>query len=314
MHITLDQLEDATALATDHRRTAERLLRWAAEVSPGSEINRAELLIAASDQYGFGGDLDRRVDLCRQAAADGGDVHPDVRCYLISALLDADLDDEAQPLVEALRSEPSRHVHVDEFLGETLEGAGRYLEALEVFSVGHVRAEGHPPSEILLLLNGRRRCREALGLATDNLDRRSLAALARLRGEWPAQPYGEVGTLPGEQEREILVFVPESDWKTYTERFDPGFDSFQAQCSFIESGLRASREGLPRVCVAVEAEGLEAHGAQVGAEASDPDTRLAYALALVRAGQGRSWPPGRNDACWCGRDGKYKRCCGRPGA
>lgn len=314
MHITLDQLEDATALATDHRRTAELLLQWAADVSPDSEINRAELLVAASDQLGFAGDLARRVELCREALADGGAVHPDVRCYLISALLDADLDDEAQPLVEALRAEPNRHVHVDEFLGETLEGAGRYLEALEVFNAGHARAEGGPPMEVLPLLNGRRRCREALGLPSDSLDRQSLAAVALLSGARPPLPHGEVAALPGEPEREILVFVPENAWDAYIDRFDPGFDSFEGQCTFIERGLRTSAEGLPRVCVPIDALGLESHAVEVGADAADPDTRLSYALTLVRAGQGRSWPPGRNDTCWCGRGGKYKRCCGRPGA
>jgi hypothetical protein len=314
VHITRDQLEDITAFSTDHGRAAELLLQWAAEVSADSEVNRAELLVAASEQYGFAGDQDRRVELCRAAAADGGVVHPDVRCYLISALLDADLDDEAQPLIEQLRHEPGRHVHVDEFLGETLEAAGRHLEAVEVFSAGYARAQGSSAAEILILLNGRRRCREALGQPTDALDRQSLAGLALLRGGGPPLPQGEVAALPGEPEREILVFVPESAWDTYVERFDPGFDSVEAQCAFIENGLRTGGEGLPRVCVPIDAAGLEAHAANIGAQAAHPDTRLSYALTLVRAGEGRPWPPGRNDTCWCGRDRKYKRCCGRPGA
>ncbi|MFE2996340.1 SEC-C metal-binding domain-containing protein [Nocardia sp. NPDC059246] len=34
---------------------------------------------------------------------------------------------------------------------------------------------------------------------------------------------------------------------------------------------------------------------------------------LSRNGQGRSWPPARNESCWCGSAQKYKKYCGRPG-
>jgi hypothetical protein len=34
------------------------------------------------------------------------------------------------------------------------------------------------------------------------------------------------------------------------------------------------------------------------------------AAAVVDAAAPISWPPGRNDECWCGSERKYKRCCG----
>lgn len=50
------------------------------------------------------------------------------------------------------------------------------------------------------------------------------------------------------------------------------------------------------------------------AEAWDVDpaasrTRAALAAALDRQDEARAWPPGRNEACWCGSGRKYKRCC-----
>lgn len=313
MHVTLDQLDEATSRARSrgHLRAAEQLLGWAGRVSADSEVSRAELLLAASDQYGLAGDVDRQVDLCRQAVADGGRVHPDARCYLVAALLDAGRDDEAQPYIEALRSDPSRHVHVDEFLGETLEAAGRLLEAVAVLTAGHARAKRTAPAEAALLLQGRRRCREALGWPPDALDRAALRALDRARPRTPPPDPGRVEPLPGEPEREIVVFLPEEEWSAADAELDPGFESFDAQRLFIERGLRASTEGLPRVCVPLDRGGLTAFAAAHGRAPADAGARLAYGLHQVRAGAGRPWPPGRNEPCWCGRPAKYKKCCGR---
>jgi hypothetical protein len=44
---------------------------------------------------------------------------------------------------------------------------------------------------------------------------------------------------------------------------------------------------------------------------SDPvDAPDAFWTALARAEPPSSWPPARNDACWCRSGRKYKRCCG----
>ncbi|MBV9168089.1 MAG: SEC-C domain-containing protein [Solirubrobacterales bacterium] len=43
----------------------------------------------------------------------------------------------------------------------------------------------------------------------------------------------------------------------------------------------------------------------------DPDeARPAYAARRMRDGDVTSWPPGRNEPCWCGSGRKYKKCCG----
>lgn len=40
------------------------------------------------------------------------------------------------------------------------------------------------------------------------------------------------------------------------------------------------------------------------------DARAGYAADRFRVGDVIPWPPGRNDACWCGSGRKYKKCCG----
>ena len=43
----------------------------------------------------------------------------------------------------------------------------------------------------------------------------------------------------------------------------------------------------------------------------DPEhARAHYSADRYRTGHGVDWPPGRNDACWCGSGRKYKKCCG----
>jgi len=42
--------------------------------------------------------------------------------------------------------------------------------------------------------------------------------------------------------------------------------------------------------------------------------RAQYAADVARdTSRTVTWPPGRNDPCWCGSGRKYKKCCGAPG-
>jgi len=47
-----------------------------------------------------------------------------------------------------------------------------------------------------------------------------------------------------------------------------------------------------------------------GPAAGSAEVRSALAAELLRRGEALSWPPSRNDPCWCGSARKYKRCCG----
>jgi hypothetical protein len=54
--------------------------------------------------------------------------------------------------------------------------------------------------------------------------------------------------------------------------------------------------------------GLVAFAEQEGGDPTDADILDDYADALGD-GAMTPWPPGRNDACWCGSGSKYKKCC-----
>ena len=56
-----------------------------------------------------------------------------------------------------------------------------------------------------------------------------------------------------------------------------------------------------------------AWAAAEGLDPADPENRADYSMLMADSGLGLPWPPGRNDACWCGSGRKYKKCCGAPG-
>ncbi|RRO15368.1 SEC-C domain-containing protein [Saccharopolyspora rhizosphaerae] len=58
---------------------------------------------------------------------------------------------------------------------------------------------------------------------------------------------------------------------------------------------------------------VEEFAAAAGHRAADPETPDDYAFEEAHAGRFLPWPPGRNEACWCGSGRKYKKCCGAPG-
>ena len=48
-----------------------------------------------------------------------------------------------------------------------------------------------------------------------------------------------------------------------------------------------------------------------GTDPAAPATRANYAADLARQGGAITWPPPRNQPCWCGSGRKSKQCCGR---
>lgn len=51
---------------------------------------------------------------------------------------------------------------------------------------------------------------------------------------------------------------------------------------------------------------------RTGGDPAEESVRLAYAKQAREQGRMVSWPPGRNQLCWCGSQRKYKKCCGAP--
>ena len=93
--------------------------------------------------------------------------------------------------------------------------------------------------------------------------------------------------------------------------------SHATYCRRMEGRLRAHNEaGMSRLSV-VAVRSVE-FTPWVSANAPDePDPaqlRAQYAADVARnPSRTITWPPGRNEPCWCGSGRKYKKCCGTPG-
>lgn len=92
-------------------------------------------------------------------------------------------------------------------------------------------------------------------------------------------------------------------------------DGYAAYCAELDRSLRHGGQSAGRnpVLVAIAVDETEAFAAGKSWQPEWPVTHDQVAAHAVASEPERSvtWPPGRNDACWCGSGSKYKRCCGR---
>lgn len=76
---------------------------------------------------------------------------------------------------------------------------------------------------------------------------------------------------------------------------------------------RAAREsGITRMAVLpTTVDDLLKYAREGGCDPRDQQTRLDYLQDRIEEGAvALSWPPGRNQPCWCDSGRKYKKCCG----
>lgn len=115
-----------------------------------------------------------------------------------------------------------------------------------------------------------------------------------------------------------VVWISEADERTARERWPGWGDSFVVDEPFHERRQRMERylrerrgqgDG-PFVIVTIDVDRYAAWCAEHGYEATDRRSRSTFVEEQRALGGGRAWPPGRNAPCWCGAQGKYKRCCG----
>lgn len=317
MRLTLGDLDEISwrARSRGHTRTVEHLVQCAEQVDEHSEAGRARLLVLAAEHAGYAGDHDRALSLYHAAVEDGGPVDPDARCYLAAELLRRGGRAEALELFEQARAASPTDPLLYEFAGSTFEQAEDFATAAWWYTVGHVRClrdETVPAGEAVMLLHGRYRVRQAQGLPADDLDvlvEESRAGYAEPEPGEPAQPA-----------RLSLVYVPAGDWDAFVQRWpyllEPSFgrdhDEHRRE---REQVLRKYREqGEHSLSVArMSAQDLVEYSHLHDLDPASSQARARYAAELGRLGLTRSWPPGRNEPCWCGSDTKYKKCCGSPG-
>lgn len=146
---------------------------WAADPHPDDEVSLGRLLVMAGEQWAYAGETDRALQLFRRAVQTGDRVEPDVRCYLIDALLGAGQRDEADKLAEELRRSRPGNPDAYLFVGDAYEEAGDLGASLRWFTSGMLKTlkdEAADEVDVVLLIRSRRRVREAMGFPPDEYD------------------------------------------------------------------------------------------------------------------------------------------------
>ncbi|OOC54300.1 MULTISPECIES: SEC-C domain-containing protein [Nocardiopsis] len=244
--------------------------------------------------------------------------------------------DEAE--AERITAELLRPGHLAEgpaqILGEDLQKLERWDEALHCHNVAARRLLAEPPEELadesdlsLAPLVSRLLARMKLGLPLDAHDDVAMA-VARRQVEGALEFSGEEGGAGPEEEpegdgpdREVEALYSR---EAFDEARDRGLLTGEAAEHGADAYYRAAERTLrerarkhPGARWSVVLHGVEEIAEfteRLGLGPADGETALDWAeLELTEDDPRlRSWPPGRNEACWCGSDRKYKKCCGSP--
>lgn len=171
----IERLEASARTPKAHRKAAATLEEWAREPNPDDEVIPADLLSAAAWHLGQAGDTEASLALHRQAVAAEGTTEPDARCLLHAALLAAGRPDEAGQVADDLRRTRPRIIDIAA-MAENFELVGELAQAHRwaAMGVNRLDLDASPDTDddydVVVLLNARRRIRQALGFPPDELD------------------------------------------------------------------------------------------------------------------------------------------------
>jgi hypothetical protein len=222
-------------------------------------------------------------------------------------------EDEAMAELEPLRPLLTEYPDAAAYVSAALAAGGRNRIAEEWLTdaVRVALAERAEPVAaedaglLFFVLQQRHRVRHALGLshdAHDNLAERLETKLANTAAQ------------PAADSAEDLVFWPRAEfdrllaqWPALSQPYGANWDDHRAH---LEREL-VRLAGLGRNGLTVHTgsvAGLTGYAGPDG-DPADPKTWAGYARQLDLVPGQITWPPERNDPCWCGSGNKYKKCC-----
>ena len=270
--------------------------------------------------------FERALEVVQLRNASGWRGQPDGRCDEAEMLLRVGRRAEALALFEQCWEAGEEPWWVANNAGLALGDASEHELAVAWLGRGieTAMAGGDPERQVAQMCDLRRASLEQLGRPADGVQhdgeafadrsrrRRSAqedrirminAALAESEAAWPAA-VAMAWFPPSEYERALAL------WPDALERF--AGVAHRDYCRAIEVDLRALASAGVRVShvAPVTVSALTAHAASLGVDPASPTARAGLAAERVRRGEATSWPPGRNDRCWCWQPVKYKRCCG----
>jgi hypothetical protein len=235
-------------------------------------------------------------------------------------LFRAGRDDEAMAELEPLKPLLTEYSDAAAYISAALTAGGRdkiaeqwLTEAVRTALADRAASAEHtgdPASAedaglLFFLLQQRHRTRHALGLphdTQDNLADRLETKLANTSARAAAEPADDLLFWP-QPEFDRLI----ARWPGLSSAYGESWDEHRAR---LEKELvrlaGAGRSGL--TLLRGSADGLAGYAGGDGEP--DAKARGGYAGQLAVGGPGQlTWPPERNEACWCGSGNKYKKCC-----
>jgi tetratricopeptide (TPR) repeat protein len=218
-------------------------------------------------------------------------------------------EDEAMAELEPLRPQLTRYPDAAAYLGAALAAGGRNRIAEQWLSeaVQEVLAQRATSADqsrepataedaglLFFLLQQRHRVRHALSLPHDTHD--NLAERLETRLASAAAEPADLLFWPRAEFDRVLV-----QWPALAESYGATWDEHRSRLE------RAMVQQAGATLLSGTVDGLIAYAGN-GDDPAQPTARTGYARELARSAQ-ITWPPERNEACWCGSGNKYKKCC-----
>lgn len=297
--MAVDELLE-TFEATTTLPDAERALELIAASDYPDDLRLGEMYDGLAEVAAEVGDFTCAVRTQRRALELGCDYPELGREMLAWYLLKDGRAEEGEALFAQLRAERPTDAHLLQTVAAARHDAGFTADALAALDEALEMANSWERELLPEIRVERRFMREEQGLPPDADD-----VLAR--------PGARNET---EQVRVAVAWFPRAEhalaldcWPALTEDLaDP-----DAYCRRIDRELRGARDATGRNpdVAPLGVEELQAFAERHGLDPDSAAARSRRAAEMLAAGETIAWPPRRNDACWCGADRKYKRCCGR---
>ncbi|GAB2812062.1 hypothetical protein GCM10022221_06970 [Actinocorallia aurea] len=289
-------------------RAEEDAVKWPEE--------RGELLLEAAHLWAEAGEPGKALEIYEELVASGEEEDAQyARVGRIEVLARVGRVEEAEGELARLKAVGALPGPAA-IAGEWLESEGRLEEALVWFNLScreFLALDEEELADVDLYsgydLVGRARVRAALGLPPDTADRRVTTDGSELMDEWAEPAAGPARVLGS-------FFVASDVARAFAEGLVHGKAKERQETYFreVELGWRASsREaGVSRLTVLPQrVDDVLAFAAARGLDATDQETRLDQLREAAETGASTfTWPPGRNEPCWCASGRKYKKCCG----
>jgi hypothetical protein len=110
-----------------------------------------------------------------------------------------------------------------------------------------------------------------------------------------------------------LAWFPSEEWVNARERWPELAElpaDHAAYSQRIEARMKWLAKRMPGHMITVSPLAIDELVAAEGERAGTGEARSEQAARILEEGRALTWPPARNDRCWCGSGRKYKQCCG----